>query len=226
MGTRKHCRAQRLHAENRLSIYRSCIVGAAITVKDAREQHIKRQPTSSLGLVRLGGGRLSLRLCLCRAQLVTLELRDRPSGAGRNGYGINCGHSSGRARRRVRLADPFIADDPPQPISALRSHATVFRRPSFYAMPILDWAVILSPSSGYSSSRHPPLRILPPLPPDAMFVVGFTLLFVRLIGRELDSFLMALVLYFSAYVQYWWNGSANFLFLSSPGSCLLLWNMA
>jgi hypothetical protein len=59
-----------------------------------------------------------------------------------------------------------------------------------------------------------------------MFVVGFTLLFVRLGGRELDSFVMALVLYFSAYVQYWWNGSANFLFPFFPWIVLaLLWNI-
>ena len=82
---------------------------------------------------------------------------------------------------------------------------------TLYAMPILDWALIFKPqfwlffvapaATAYSFYHF--LLI-------AMFVVGYTVLFVRLGGRQLDSLLMALVLFFSSYIQYWWNGAANF----------------
>ncbi len=82
---------------------------------------------------------------------------------------------------------------------------------TLYAMPIVDWALffkpqfwmffVASPAVAYSFYHF--LLI-------AMFIVGFTILFVRLGSREVDSLLMALVLFFSSYVQYWWNGFANF----------------
>jgi hypothetical protein len=82
---------------------------------------------------------------------------------------------------------------------------------TLYAMPIKDWALIFKPqfwlfyvappSIAYSFYHF--LLI-------AMFVVGYTVLFARLGGRPFDSLLMALVLFFSAYYQYWWNGAANF----------------
>jgi hypothetical protein len=98
---------------------------------------------------------------------------------------------------------------------------------TLYAMPILDWALtfkpqfwlffVASPAIAYSFYHF--LLI-------AMFVVGFTILFVHLGGRDLDSFLMALVLFFSAYTQYWWDGSSNFLFPFFPWIVLaLLWNI-
>lgn len=99
---------------------------------------------------------------------------------------------------------------------------------TLYAMPILDWALVFKPQFWLFFVAPPAIAysfyhfIL-----IAMFVVGFTLLFVRLGGREVDSFLMALVLYFSAYAQYWWNGSANFLFPFFPWIVLaLLWEIA
>jgi hypothetical protein len=82
---------------------------------------------------------------------------------------------------------------------------------TLYAMPVLDWALIFKPqfwlffvapaATAYSFYHF--LLI-------AMFVVGYTLLFVRLGGRPIDSLLIALVLFFSSYIQYWWNGAANF----------------
>jgi len=98
---------------------------------------------------------------------------------------------------------------------------------TLYALPLLDWALIFKPQfwlffvapPAIAYSFYQFLLI-------AMFVVGFTILFVYLGGRELDSFLMALVVYFSAYTQYWWNGSSNFLFPFFPWIVLaLLWNI-
>ena len=98
---------------------------------------------------------------------------------------------------------------------------------TLYALPLLDWALIFKPQfwlffvapPAIAYSFYHFLLI-------AMFVVGFTILFVYLGGRELDSFLMALVVYFSAYTQYWWNGSSNFLFPFFPWIVLaLLWNI-
>jgi hypothetical protein len=88
---------------------------------------------------------------------------------------------------------------------------------TLYAMPILDWAIVFKPqfwlffiappATAYSFYHF--LLI-------AMFVVGFTVLFVRLGGRRLDSLLMAFVLYFASYTQYWWDGAANFFFPFFP----------
>jgi hypothetical protein len=51
-------------------------------------------------------------------------------------------------------------------------------------------------------------------------------LFVRLGGRQLDSLLMALVLFFASYTQYWWDGASNFLFPFFPWIVLApLWNI-
>jgi hypothetical protein len=60
----------------------------------------------------------------------------------------------------------------------------------------------------------------------AMFVVGYTVLFVRLGGRRIDSLLMALVLFFSSYFQYWWDGAANFFNPFFPWIVMaLLWSI-
>jgi hypothetical protein len=88
---------------------------------------------------------------------------------------------------------------------------------TLYAMPILDWAIIFKPQfwlffvapPAIAYSFYHFLLI-------AMFIIGFTVLFVQLGGRQLDSLLMALVLYFASYTQYWWDGSANFLFPFFP----------
>jgi hypothetical protein len=98
---------------------------------------------------------------------------------------------------------------------------------SLYAMPIRDWAIVfkpqfwlffVAPPSFAYSFYHFFLIVL--------FVVGFTLLFIRLGGREWHAFCMALALFFSAYVQYWWNGASNFFFPFFPWIVLaLLWNL-
>ena len=136
--------------------------------------------------------------------MVTLELRDSPSRAGRDGHGIDCGHSSGRARRRVRLADPLLQ-------MTLRSRFQRFDRTppyfedlrTFYAMPILDWAVIFKPQfwlffiapPAIAYSFYHFLLI-------TMFVVGFTLLFSvsRWPRAGLVSYGLSAFIYFSAYV--------------------------
>jgi hypothetical protein len=82
---------------------------------------------------------------------------------------------------------------------------------TLYAMPIKDWALIFKPqfwmffiaSPAVAYSFYQFLLM-------AMFVVGYTALFTRLGGRPIDALLMALVLFFSSYFQYWWDGSANF----------------
>jgi len=136
---------------------------------------------------------------------------------------------------RAERGDEFAWQTPLLQMT-LRSHFQRFDRtpPYFedlrtlYAMPILDWALIFKPQfwlffiapPAIAYSFYHFLLI-------TMFVVGFAILFVHLGGRELDSFLMALVLYFSSYTQYWWNGAANFLFPFFPWIVLaLLWNMA
>jgi hypothetical protein len=83
---------------------------------------------------------------------------------------------------------------------------------TLYAMPIVDWALIFKPQfwlffvapADIAYSFYHFLLI-------AMFVVGYTVLFVHLGGRRVDSLLMALVLFFSPFFQYWWDGSANFI---------------
>jgi hypothetical protein len=88
---------------------------------------------------------------------------------------------------------------------------------TLYAMPILDWAIVFKPQFWLFFVAAPATAfsfyhfLLM-----TMFVVGFTILFVRLGGRHLDSLLMALVLFFTAFTQYWWDGSANFLFPFFP----------
>ena len=172
-------------------------------------------------LAYLGRQCLSMRLRVRRAPMVTFELRDRPSRAGGDGHRTDCRHARTRARRRIRVADPFAADD------ACTGFQRFDRTPPYfedlrtlYAMPILDWALIFKPQfwlffvapPAIAYSFYHFLLI-------AMFVVGFTILFVQLGGRELDSFLMALVLYFSSYTQYWWDGATNSSSPSSRGSC-------
>ena len=82
---------------------------------------------------------------------------------------------------------------------------------NLYAMPILDWAIVFKPQfwmffiapAAIAYSFYHFLLI-------TMFVVGYTVLLIRLGGRPFDSLLMALVLFFSSYVQYWWDGFSNF----------------
>jgi hypothetical protein len=82
---------------------------------------------------------------------------------------------------------------------------------TLYAMPILDWAIVFKPQFWLFFVAPPAIAysffhfLL-----IAMFVVGYTVLFIRLGGRPVDSVLMALLLFFSSYMQYWWNGTANF----------------
>src|SRR5262245_36188118 len=75
-------------------------------------------------------GRPSVRLHICRILLVPFELRDRPSRAGRNGHRTDCGQATGRAWRRIRVADSSATDDTLQRLPALRSHTAVLRRPA------------------------------------------------------------------------------------------------
>ena len=82
---------------------------------------------------------------------------------------------------------------------------------TLYAMPIKDWTLVFKPQfwlffvvpPSFAFSFYHFLLI-------AMFVVGYTVLLARLGGRPFDSLLMALVLFFSSYMQYWWDGAANF----------------
>jgi hypothetical protein len=98
---------------------------------------------------------------------------------------------------------------------------------TLYAMPILDWALVFKPQFWAFFLVRPAIAysfyhfLLM-----AMFVVGFTILLVRLGGREFDSLLMAGVLFFSGYTQYWWNGASNFFFPFFPWIVLApLWNI-
>ena len=82
---------------------------------------------------------------------------------------------------------------------------------SLYGMPVLDWAIVFKPQFWLFFVAPPAVAfsfyhffLI------AMFVVGYTVLFVRLGGRQLDSLLVAVALFFTAYMQYWWNGSSNF----------------
>src|SRR5262245_26460699 len=99
---------------------------------------------------------------------------------------------------------------------------------TLYAMPIRDWAIVFkpqfwlffitSPATAYSFYHF--ILI-------AMFVVGFTALFVQLGGRELHSFLMALVLFFASYTQYWWDGASNFFLPFFPWIVLApMWRLS
>ncbi len=135
---------------------------------------------------------------------------------------------------RVERGDEFAWQTPLLQMT-LRSRFKRFNRtpPYFedlrtlYAMPILDWALIFKPQfwlffiapPAVAYSFYHFLLI-------TMFIVGFTILFVHFGGRQLDSLLMALVLYFSSYTQYWWNGSSNFLLPFFPWIVLtLIWDI-
>jgi hypothetical protein len=98
---------------------------------------------------------------------------------------------------------------------------------TLYALPLLDWALtfkpqfwlffIAAPATAYSFYHFFLI---------AIFILGFTVLFIQLGGRNLDSLLMALVLYFASYMQYWWDGFANFLWPFFPWIVLApLWNV-
>jgi hypothetical protein len=98
---------------------------------------------------------------------------------------------------------------------------------TLYAMPIVDWAIIFKPQFWL-------FFVAPPATAFSfyhfllitMFVVGFTVLFVQLGGRQFDSLLVALVLYFASYTQYWWDGFANFFLPFFPWIVLApLWNI-
>jgi len=133
---------------------------------------------------------------------------------------------------RAERGDEF-AWQTPLLLMTLRSHFQRFDRtpPYFedlrtlYAMPIVDWAIVFKPqfwlffvtppATAYSFYHF--LLI-------ALYVVGFTLLFIQLGGRQADSLLMALVLYFASYTQYWWDGASNFFLPFFPWVVLsLLW---
>ncbi len=96
-----------------------------------------------------------------------------------------------------------------------------------YAMPIVDWALVFKPQfwmffvapPDFAYSFYHFLLI-------AMFVVGFTLLFMRLCGRAWPALFMALALFFASYTQYWWDGASNFFFPFFPWIVLApLWPM-
>jgi hypothetical protein len=96
-----------------------------------------------------------------------------------------------------------------------------------YGMPVLDWAIVFKP-------QFWAFFIVPPAVAYSFyhfflitaFVVGFTALFVRMGGRHVDSLLMALVLFFASYTQYWWDGASNFFFPFFPWIVLsLIWNI-
>ena len=77
----------------------------------------------------------------------------------------------------------------------------------FAAMPVLDWGLIFKPAMwlypildpAYAFSFQHYLYI-------ALFVFGYCLLFQRLALRRRDALLLALTLFFTAFVQFWWTG--------------------
>jgi hypothetical protein len=94
-------------------------------------------------------------------------------------------------------------------------------------LPVKDWAIVFRPQfwmffvlpPSFAYSFHHFFLI-------AIFVVGFTILFARLGGTGPQAVLMALVLFFSSYMQYWWNGSANLFLPFFPWIVLApLWNL-
>jgi hypothetical protein len=98
---------------------------------------------------------------------------------------------------------------------------------SLYGMPIRDWALVFKPQFWLFFVAPPAVAfsfyhffLI------ALFVVGLTLVFIRLGGREWHALFMALTLFFSSYVQYWWDGTSNFFFPFFPWVVLaLLWNL-
>ena len=135
---------------------------------------------------------------------------------------------------RVERGDEFAWQTPLLQMAVRNGFQRFDRTPPYfedlrtlYALPILDWALIFKPqfwlffvapaATAYSFYHF--LLI-------AMFVLGFTLLFIKLGGQNLDSLLIAVVLYFSSYMQYWWDGSSNFLWPFFPWIALApLWNI-
>ncbi|MQA30633.1 MAG: hypothetical protein GEU82_12490 [Luteitalea sp.] len=98
---------------------------------------------------------------------------------------------------------------------------------SLYGMPIRDWAIVFkaqfwfffvaSPSFAFSFYHYFLI---------ALFVVGFTLILIRLGGGEWPALFMAIALFFSGFVQYWWDGSSNFFLPFFPWIVLaLLWHL-
>jgi hypothetical protein len=119
---------------------------------------------------------------------------------------------------------------------AVRSHFQRFdRTPPYFedlrmiiGLPVLDWAIIFRPQfwmffvlpPSFAYSFHHFFLI-------AMFVVGFTILFARLGGSGPQAVLMALILFFASYTQYWWNGSANLFLPFFPWIVLApLWDLS
>ena len=98
---------------------------------------------------------------------------------------------------------------------------------TLYAMPVRDWGLIFKPQFWAFFVAPPAVAYsFYHFALIAMFVVGFTLVFVRAGGREIDSLLMALILFFSSFTQYWWDGSSNFFFPFFPWIVLaLFWNI-
>ncbi len=91
-----------------------------------------------------------------------------------------------------------------------------------FGIPILDWGLLFKPNVwGFF--------VLPPafayslyeFSLVAMLVVGFTFLFATAGGSRLHSLLMALVVFFTPYTQYWWNGFANFFLPFFPWLVLI-----
>ena len=88
---------------------------------------------------------------------------------------------------------------------------------TLYAMPIVDWALVFKPQFWLFFVAPPAIAY--------SFYHFLLIAHVRgrlhaavrsLGGRQLDSLLMALVLFFSSYTQYWWDGAANFFFPFFP----------
>ncbi len=94
---------------------------------------------------------------------------------------------------------------------------------TLYALPITDWGLafkpqlwmfhIASPAAAYSFYHYFMI---------SMFIIGFTLLLIRLGGNNFESLFGALALFFAAYTQYWWNAAANFFFPFFPWIVLSL----
>jgi hypothetical protein len=135
---------------------------------------------------------------------------------------------------RVERGDEFAWQTPLLQMTVRSDFARYDRTPpyfedlrSLYGMPIRDWALVFKPQFWLFFIAPPAVAysfyhffLI------ALFVVGFTLVFIRLGGREWHAFFMALTLFFSSYVQYWWDGASNFFLPFFPWIVLaLLWNI-
>ncbi|MFQ5509102.1 MAG: hypothetical protein ACE5FN_07175 [Leptospirillia bacterium] len=77
---------------------------------------------------------------------------------------------------------------------------------TFFSMPLNDWGMVFKPTF-WGFPLAPPwlafsfhyFAII------ALFIVGYQRLFRMLGGSDVTSFLAALVLFFTGYVQYWWT---------------------